>query len=115
MKLAYPIAALALVALTAHAQSGGFSGPDNRRAVTTAEIAALDDDTSVRLVGYVVESVGDEEYTFRDETGTIVVEIDDDEWNGIEVTPTIRVEIAGEVDREGDKAEIEVDSIRLAD
>jgi uncharacterized protein (TIGR00156 family) len=72
MKLAYPIAALALVALTAHAQSGGFSGPDNRRAVTTAEIAALDDDTSVRLVGYVVESVGDEEYTFRDETGTIV-------------------------------------------
>lgn len=115
MKLAHSFAALALVSVTAHAQSGGFSGPDNRRAVTTAEIAALDDDTSVRLVGYVVEAVGDEEYTFRDETGTIIVEIDGDEWNGLEVTPTMRVEIAGEVDRDGGKAEIEVDSIRLAD
>lgn len=115
MNIAYPAAALCLVGLTAHAQSGGFSGPDNRRFVTTVEVAALADDANVRLVGYVVESVGDEEYTFQDDTGTIVVEIDGDEWNGLDVTPAMRVEIAGEVDRDGDRAEIDVDTVRLAD
>lgn len=115
MKVAYGIGALAIVGLAAHAQTGGFSGPDNRRLVTAAEVAELSDETSVRLVGYIVESVGEETYTFRDETGAIAVEIDADEWNGLDVSPNVRVEITGEVDRDLDSTEIDVDAIRLAD
>jgi uncharacterized protein (TIGR00156 family) len=115
VKIAYSLAALCVVGLTAAAQTGGFSGPDNRRLVTVAELATLPDDTPVRLVGYVVESVGAESYTFRDGSGTVVVEIDDDDWNGLDIRPEIRVEVAGEVDRDGDRTEVEVDTIRAAD
>ena len=98
----------------AEAQTGGFSGPDNRRVVTVVEAAAMPDDSNVRLVGYVTEVVGSEEYLFQDETGTIVVEIDADDWNGVDVTPALRVQLSGEVDRERDRVEIEVDSVQLA-
>jgi uncharacterized protein (TIGR00156 family) len=115
MKGVYGVAALCVVGLAAHAQTGGFSGPDNRRLVTAIEAADMPDNTSVRLVGYIVESVGEETYTFRDETGAIAVEIDADEWNGLDVSPNVRVEITGEVDRDLDSTEIDVDAIRLAD
>jgi uncharacterized protein (TIGR00156 family) len=126
MKVAYGIGALAIVGLAAHAQTGGFSGPDNRRLVTAAEVAELSDETSVRLVGYIVETVGDESYTFKDDSGTVVVEIDSEDWNGLEVTPDVKVEILGEVDRDYDSnnrigvpwrrsIEIDVGAMRLAD
>jgi uncharacterized protein (TIGR00156 family) len=114
MKIAYALTALCVVGLTATAQTGGFSGPDNRRLVTVAELVTLPDDTPVRLVGYVVESAGDESYTFRDDSGTVVVEIDDDDWNGLDIRPETRVEVAGEVDRDGDRTEVEIDTIRVA-
>lgn len=114
MKNAISIAALCIVGAAAHAQTGGFTGPDNRKVVTVAEATELPDDTMVRLVGYITESAGDENYVFSDDTGTIVVEIDSDEWNGLEVTPTVQVEIAGEVDKERNGNEIDVDTIKLA-
>lgn len=115
MKSVISLWVLCIVAMSAQAQSGGFSGPDNRQIAMVSEISAMADDTNVRLVGYVVEVVGNDEYLFRDDTGTIIVEIDADEWNGIDVTPSLRVELSGEVDRERDKVEIDVDAVRIAD
>lgn len=114
MKLVATVLILLLFTTAVKAQGGGFSGPDNRRIVTVAEAAAMTDDSNVRLVGYVIEVVGSDEYVFQDETGTIVVEIDADDWNGIDVTPTVRVQLSGEVDRERDGVEIDVDSVQLA-
>ncbi|MEQ9563195.1 MAG: NirD/YgiW/YdeI family stress tolerance protein, partial [Woeseiaceae bacterium] len=96
-------------------QSGGFVGPDDRPLVGAAGIAKLKDDSRVRLVGFVVKSLGDEKYEFSDDSGTVVVEIDDEDWNGIEVSPGLRVEIAGEVDKDWRDVEVEVDNIRIAD
>lgn len=115
MKKVLSILALCGAGLAANAQTGGFTGPDNRQTVTVAEVAGLPDDTEVRLTGYIVKKLGDEKYEFRDDTGTVVVEIDDDDWKGIEVSPETRVEIAAEVDQEGQTTELDVDSIRLAE
>lgn len=115
MKKALPTLALCAVGLAANAQTGGFKGPDNRTLVTAIEIAKLPDDAEVRLVGYIVKNVGDEKFEFRDETATIIVEIDDDDWRGLEVAPENRVEITGEVDQEWQKAELDVDTIKLAE
>lgn len=118
MKRSWPFAALALSAipLTATADpAGGFVGPDARKPpITVVEAAALGEDTSVRLVGFIVKSLGDERYEFSDETGTLVVEIDDDDWNGVEVTPNDHVELAGEIDRDDGQVELDVDSVRAA-
>lgn len=108
--------ALSLFALTfvhqAVAQGSGFTGPDNLRQVTVAEAAELPDDTDVKLTGYIVRSLGDEKYEFRDDTGTIVVEIDDEDWGNLEVTPEVRVEISGEIEEERNGNELEAEKIR---
>jgi uncharacterized protein (TIGR00156 family) len=115
MKTALSILALCAVGFAANAQTGGFTGPDNRTLVTAIEVTKLPDDAEVRLTGYIVKNIGDEKYEFRDDTGTIIVEIDDEDWKGMEVSPEDRVEITGEVDQEWQKTELDVDTIRLAD
>jgi uncharacterized protein (TIGR00156 family) len=124
MKFFHFLGALGVVSLAANAQPGGFTGPDARPAVTAAEATELPDDSGVRLVGYIVEAIGSEKYTFRDDTGTIVVEIDTHDWKGVSATPETRIEIVGEIDRErrvlqdgriyGTKVTVEVGAIRLA-
>lgn len=104
---------LGLVAITAHAQTGGFNGPDGRELVSALKAQELADDTDVRLEGFIVQKIGDEEYEFKDDTGTLIVEIDDDDWHGIEVSPADKVQLTGEVDKERSGNTIDVDSIRL--
>jgi uncharacterized protein (TIGR00156 family) len=110
------VGALSLCALSlagnADAQSGGFAGPDNLRLVTVAEALELPDDTDVKLQGYIVKALGDENYEFRDDSGTIVVEIDDDEWHGLEVTPDLHIELSGEIEKDWNGTELEVDTLR---
>lgn len=110
-------AALALAALAAAAEepvSGGFKGPDSLHLVTAAEATRLGDDTAVKLQGYIGRELGDERYEFKDDTGTLVVEIDKEDWNGVDVTPETRVELRGQIDKERNRTEADVDSIRQA-
>jgi uncharacterized protein (TIGR00156 family) len=75
----------------------------------------LPEDTDVKVRGYIVRSLGDEKYEFRDDSGTIVVEIDDDDWGGLEVTPDAHVEITGEIEEERNGNELDVETIRRAE
>ena len=74
------------------------------------------DDTKVQLKGYIVKSIGDEKYQFRDNTGTITVDIDDELWNGRAISAKTPVIINGEVDidyKPTKRVEIDVDSVRF--
>ena len=125
-KILLVISALIVFTNTANAQfsgapanpqySGGFEGPSLAPSMPTTVKAALAarDDTMVVLSGRIINSLGDEKYTFKDNTGEIIVEIDDDEWNGVKVTPDNIVEITGEVDKEWYKpTKIDVKSLRI--
>jgi uncharacterized protein (TIGR00156 family) len=109
--------ALALAAAPAFASNqpvaGGFTGPDAVQLVSVADAAKLADDSPVKLQGYIVKSLGDEKYEFRDNSGTITVEIDGDDWRGVHANPETKVELQGEVDKEWTKAEIDVNSVRV--
>ena len=88
---------------TANAQvTGGFEGQNANAtlASTVAEALTLNDDANVVLTGKIINSLGDEEYTFRDATGDIIIEIDDEDWNGVKITPEDTIEINGEVDKD---------------
>ena len=90
--------------------AGGFSGPG--LAPTTAkEAATLRDDARVVLRGSIVQHLGKDKYLFKDDSGTIRVEIDGDKWGGQTITPKDAVEIHGEVDKDWNSVEIEVDRI----
>ena len=82
-------------------------------ATTVSEALLMDDDTPVALIGTVSEKIGDEKYNFKDATGTIVVEIDDEDWNGINPSVNDIVVITGEIDKEGNIVEIDVETIAL--
>jgi len=81
--------------------------------VTVVEALQLNDDTPVVLIGTITQSLGDEKYQFTDNTGTVVVEIDDEDLNGINVNNGETVQIVGEVDKNGNIVEIDVDTITL--
>ena len=111
------IFAVLLSASPAVAQTmGGFEGPSAVQNVksTVSETLKLSDETKVSLTGRIVSSLGDEKYTFKDETGEIIIEIDDDDWHGVKVTPENIITINGEVDKEMfEPTKIEVESFTI--
>ena len=83
---------------------------------TVKHALTLKDDSKVQLKGYIVKSVGDEKYQFRDNTGTIMVEIDDKLWQGKPVNAKTPVTINGEVDidyKPAKRIEIDVDAVKF--
>ena len=102
--------ALMLASAPAFAQ---FEGPGASTITTVAEAKDAGDDTKVVLVGRIVAQIGDDDYTFRDETGEVRVEIDDDLWRGRKVTPDMTVRLTGEVDKGLRRIEIDVDVVEI--
>jgi len=76
----------------------------------------LTDDSPVRLKGNIIQSLGGNKYQFKDDTGTITVEIDSKRWQGQHISPKDDIEIMGEIDREGNRVEVDVKRIvKIAD
>lgn len=90
--------------------AGGFSGPGIN--VSSVEQArSMRDDSPVILRGNIVQHLGKDKYLFRDGTGTIRVEIDHDKWGGLTISPQDQVELHGEVDKDWNSIEIDVDRV----
>ena len=91
-------------------QMGGYTGPGP--VLTTVEQArGMRDDAHVVLRGRIVQHLGGKHYLFRDDTGTINVEIENKRWQGQTVGPDDVVEIYGEVDKDWNELEIDVDRL----
>ncbi|MEW5290345.1 YgiW/YdeI family stress tolerance OB fold protein [Erwinia papayae] len=108
------------------AQTGGFSGPGapaasaqkggfvagNSALSTVKQAQDMADDAWVTLRGNIEQRVGDDDYIFRDATGTMKVEIDHKRWEGQNVTPTDKVEVQGKLDKNFNSTELDVKQIR---
>jgi uncharacterized protein (TIGR00156 family) len=91
-----------------------YTGPGVETLVNNAKDAShAKDETPVELTGYLVKSLGDEHYLFRDNTGDVEVEIDNALWRNIEVSSENKVILRGEVDDDWQGIEIEIDSLTL--
>ena len=95
--------------------NGGFVGPQAEpKSVTVEEAKSMNDEAKILVKGHIISAVGDEDYMFKDNTGTIKVEIDKDIWKGVTVKPEDNVEILGEVDRHLQKeTSIEAEAIAI--
>jgi uncharacterized protein (TIGR00156 family) len=89
---------------------GGYTGP-GPGIITVKEAMGLRDDANVALRGHIVQHLGKDKYLFKDDTGSIRVEIDHDKWEGQSVGPTDPVEIIGEIDKDWNSVEIDVDRV----
>lgn len=124
--LASAVLAGAAVAGGAHAQgytgpstgkpaAQGYSGPSTVAVTTVKELLANGrDDQNAILRGRIVSHDGDDHYTFDDGTGQIRVEIDNDDFPaGQKIDDKTQVELRGELDRDRNSVEFDVDSVRV--
>ncbi len=88
--------------------------PEKTAPTTVSAAQNLPDNTAVVLQGTIVPATDSAIYVFTDSTGSINAEIDADDLNGLNIGPNDIVLIQGEVDRNGDIAEIDVEDISLA-
>lgn len=96
---------------TAQVQKGGFSGP-NGTVATVKQAQDMSDDAWVTMRGHIEKRVGDENYQFRDATGTMTVEIDDKRWDGQNIGPKDNVELQGKLDKDFNSLELDVKQVR---
>lgn len=97
------------------AKQQGYTGPSS---VAVTSVKALTgtgrDDQNAILRGRIVSHDGDDHYTFDDGTGRIRVDIDKDEFPaGVNIDDKTTVELRGEVDRDRQGIEFDVDQIRV--
>ena len=93
-------------------QAGGYTGPSATIATSVAEAVKMTDGAVVELTGKIEKSLGDEKYTFRDQTGTVKVEIDNEDFRGVSVNEQEVVKLRGEVDKDLlEETIIDVDSV----
>jgi uncharacterized protein (TIGR00156 family) len=112
MRVVIPIIVAVLLFSSSALAQGGFQGPGP--GLDTVERAlSYRDDTPVILQGHILSRLGGDRYLFEDESGSITVDIDDHLWRGQTVTPQDRVEIQGEVDKDWNNVEVDVDSVKL--
>ncbi|HAP27767.1 MAG TPA: hypothetical protein DCR74_19565 [Achromobacter sp.] len=93
----------------------GYSGPSTVAVTTVKELLANGrDDQNAILRGRIVSHDGDDHYTFDDGTGQIRVEIDNDDFPaGQKIDDKTQVELRGELDRDRNSVEFDVDSVRV--
>ncbi len=95
----------------AQAKQGGFQN-DQGSVVTVKQAEEMKDDSWITVRGQLEKQIGDEDYLFRDATGTMKVEIDHKRWDGLTVTPKDRVELTGELDKDFNSIELDVKRVR---
>jgi len=78
-----------------------------------SDVKNMPDDTMVYIQGYLIQNLGNENYTFQDDSGTLTVEIDDDLMGSNMYSPTTLVWIAAEVDKQGDIVSLEAEEIQF--
>ncbi|MBQ0013150.1 MAG: NirD/YgiW/YdeI family stress tolerance protein [Proteobacteria bacterium] len=77
------------------------------------DIEMLNDDSRIVAQGYLVQNMGNDIYVFQDAMGDkIMVDIDDDAWGEVMVGPNDMVMIMGELDKNGNDIQIDVDTIK---
>lgn len=114
--LASLLAMTAPMAMAHHTPEHTAQSLQNKLAkdVATAKLRA--DGAPVQLKGYLVKSLGDEKYTFKDRTDSITVKIDDDIMKNRQINPKKTVTLIGEADVELEnglrRVTIDVDKIR---
>lgn len=78
-----------------------------------SDVNNMSDDSMVYIQGFITQVLGDEKYTFQDDSGTITVEIDDELMENSAISPTTMVWIAAEVDKKGNIVELEAEEIQF--
>ena len=97
---------------TQYKYSQGFQDDSVSSVTSVKQALKMRDDSVVTLRGNIVKRLSDDNYLFQDKTGTIVVEIEYKYWAGLSVNSKDTLELTGKIDRDFNKIELEVFSVK---
>lgn len=106
------VAAMMFGVTSANAASMAYDNTE-KTVSQVSEIKNMPDESMVYIQGYLIQNLGNENYTFQDDSGTMTVEIDDDLMANNTYSPTALVWIAAEVDNEGDVISLDAEEIQF--
>jgi len=106
------LAAIGIVCGAATAGAGTANSSDKPLSQVSA-VQNMPEDTMVYIQGYLIQNLGNEMYTFQDDSGTITVEIDDDLLSPAATAPNTLVWIAAEVNKDGNVTSLEAEEIQF--
>ena len=96
------------------ANAAGMASDNSDKPVSqVSEVKNMPDDSMVYIQGYLIQNLGNENYTFQDDSGTMTVEIDDDLMGSNAYSPTTLVWIAAEVNKQGNIVALEAEEIQF--
>lgn len=72
------------------------------------------DNARFSISGYIVSQIDEDEFTFKDSTGTIRIDVEDGAWRGLNVGPKDRVRISGKVDVDDDTGRRTLDVYQIS-
>ncbi|QIW16509.1 TIGR00156 family protein [Pasteurellaceae bacterium RH1A] len=107
-------AGLAACSKPNHNPNQVFGPQQSNTVVTIAQAKTFNDDSIVLLEGNIVRQIDNDEFIFRDATGEIKIEVEDHAWNGLNVTPQDKIRIQGKLDKEWNKADLDVFRVEKA-
>ena len=65
------------------------------------------------IQGVIVQSLGDENYLVKDDSGTVTIEIDEDLVQGNTITPEAEVLITATVDQDDNVTSLEAEEVQF--
>ncbi|MGR5068781.1 MULTISPECIES: YgiW/YdeI family stress tolerance OB fold protein [Vibrio] len=96
---------------------GGFDGPKENDTLNTVEDVMnaewLTDGMTVTIIGHITVSLGNEQYTFADDTGSMTIKIGPYVWDEQKVTPKDKVQIVGKIAKNDSSSAVIADSLKI--
>ena len=100
-----------------NSRKGGYKSNNTIRSnniTTVAQAKRAHENARFTISGYIVSQIDDDDFMFKDSTGTIRIEVEDGAWRGINVGPKDRVTISGKVDVDDDSGRRSLDVYRIS-
>ncbi|MBQ7633561.1 MAG: NirD/YgiW/YdeI family stress tolerance protein [Alphaproteobacteria bacterium] len=107
------VLAAAAVMFGAATVNAGTTQSADKPVSQVSAVQNMPEDTMVYIQGYLIQNLGNEMYTFQDDSGTITVEIDDDLLAPVATTPNTLVWIAAEVNKDGNVTSLEAEEVQF--
>ena len=102
-----------LALLSSNAMAADTAKTTTKPVSKISDVKAMPDDTEVVIQGVIVQSLGDENYLVKDDSGTVTIEIDEDLVQGNTITPEAEVLITATVDQEGNVTSLEAEEVQF--
>ena len=91
--------------------TGGFQDTNRASVSTIQQALKMPDNSFVTIKGNIIKRLSNDEYMFKDSTGSMTIEIDEDKWQGQVINSKDVIEISGEIEKKYNSTKLDVDSI----